>query len=341
MTTDRILFVDDDAFVRHAFCRTLAEDGYAIDTAEGAREAIDVACGKEYAVIAVDYRMPDIHGLELVSIMRQTHPRSTYILISGEVDLELAVAAVNEYDIAYVIPKPWQADDLSTTIKRSVELHWEALERQKITAHAGSQSGPGAQRKACPTSRAVINVILRILDLADVVSVLHCQHIATLSQAVGERMGLKGGTLDDLAVASLLLDVSLLGSEALDDADAARQVLQQPAIRAIVEIFPDIAPAVAILSHVDERWDGAGVGGLAADSIPLQARIVAVSGHFCRTALHAHALGDNPVAVAIAETQRRSGTQFDPTVVEVVHDLLRTNPRLLEQRTAWREAGAP
>jgi HD-GYP domain-containing protein (c-di-GMP phosphodiesterase class II) len=65
-----------------------------------------------------------------------------------------------------------------------------------------------------------------------------------------------------------------------------------------------------------ERWDGAGYpDALAAEEIPLGARIVSVCDSFDAMT------GDRPyragmdVAAALAELERCAGTQFDPDVV--------------------------
>ena len=58
MERARILFVDDDRGVRTAFARTLRNQDYDVDLADGLEEAIALASQHHYAVIASDYRMP-------------------------------------------------------------------------------------------------------------------------------------------------------------------------------------------------------------------------------------------------------------------------------------------
>jgi HD-GYP domain-containing protein (c-di-GMP phosphodiesterase class II) len=68
-----------------------------------------------------------------------------------------------------------------------------------------------------------------------------------------------------------------------------------------------------------ERYDGGGYpDGLAGDAIPLAARIVAVCDSFNAMTTTRSYRKAMPVADAVAEVTRCSGTQFDPAVVEAL-----------------------
>jgi HD-GYP domain-containing protein (c-di-GMP phosphodiesterase class II) len=76
-----------------------------------------------------------------------------------------------------------------------------------------------------------------------------------------------------------------------------------------------------IVRSCHEHFDGAGYpDGLAADAIPLEARIVSACDAFSAmttTRSYRRAL---PVAEALSELRRCAGTQFDPVVVAVLTD---------------------
>jgi HD-GYP domain-containing protein (c-di-GMP phosphodiesterase class II) len=72
--------------------------------------------------------------------------------------------------------------------------------------------------------------------------------------------------------------------------------------------------AVVRASH--ERWDGGGYpDGLAGEEIPLAARIVSACDAYNAMTTDRSYRGALPVADAIAELERCSGSQFDPAVV--------------------------
>src|SRR5688500_1446658 len=68
-----------------------------------------------------------------------------------------------------------------------------------------------------------------------------------------------------------------------------------------------------------ERWDGGGYpDGLAGDAIPLAARIVSACDAYNAMTTDRSYRRALPVADAVAELERCSGSQFDPAVVEAL-----------------------
>jgi HD-GYP domain-containing protein (c-di-GMP phosphodiesterase class II) len=82
-----------------------------------------------------------------------------------------------------------------------------------------------------------------------------------------------------------------------------------------------------VRSH-HERWDGGGYpDGLAAEAIPLGARIVAVCDAYdAMTTTRPYRAATSPQA-AMAELRRCSGTQFDPRVVDAFERVLARSRR--------------
>ncbi len=66
--------------------------------------------------------------------------------------------------------------------------------------------------------------------------------------------------------------------------------------------------------HMEEHWRGTGPQGLKGEDIPLEARIIAVSAGWER------AFGSGR-DVAARDLKMRSGTQYDPALVEMLVDL--------------------
>ena len=67
----RILFVDDSYSVRFAYQKMLLENGYAVDVARNALEALKLAKKNPYDLAIVDYFLPDTNGDKLCSLLRQ------------------------------------------------------------------------------------------------------------------------------------------------------------------------------------------------------------------------------------------------------------------------------
>lgn len=120
-----ILVVDDDKSIRKTLVAILEEEGYTVDTAENAEEAIKKSNARFYNVALVDIRLPDMEGTKLLNAMKETTPKMVKIIVTGYPSLRNAVEAVNNGADAYVL-KPVDAENLLKTIKDQLEKQEEA-----------------------------------------------------------------------------------------------------------------------------------------------------------------------------------------------------------------------
>ena len=93
----------------------------------------------------------------------------------------------------------------------------------------------------------------------------------------------------------------------------------------IVEASPWLSNLAPAIRHHHERWDGTGdPDGLAGEAIPLEARLIAVA-----EAYHVM-ISNQPYQAArshedaLRELERRAGTQFDPTLIQVFREVLKS-----------------
>jgi HD-GYP domain-containing protein (c-di-GMP phosphodiesterase class II) len=85
----------------------------------------------------------------------------------------------------------------------------------------------------------------------------------------------------------------------------------------MVKNIPHLAPAMAIIRHHHERWDGQGYpDGLAGSHIPQGARIVAVADSFDTMTSPQPYKPALSLQAALDELLRCAGSQFDPEVVD-------------------------
>jgi DNA-binding NtrC family response regulator len=120
-----ILVVDDEISIRKTLAAILEEEGYTVDTAENAKEAIEKSNSRFYNLALVDIRLPDMEGTKLLAAMKETTPKMVKIIVTGYPSLENAVEAVNNRADAYVF-KPVDAEKLHKTIKELLQRQQEA-----------------------------------------------------------------------------------------------------------------------------------------------------------------------------------------------------------------------
>jgi putative two-component system response regulator len=124
-----------------------------------------------------------------------------------------------------------------------------------------------------------------------------------------------GGLLHD--VGKLNLDEALLRKPGPLDAREYDEIRRHPLAGArLIRSFEALRPALPYILFHHERWDGSGYPtGRFYEQIPLGARIVAVVDAFDAMTSTRPYRAPLPLGSALAELNRSTGTQFDPTVV--------------------------
>jgi HD-GYP domain-containing protein (c-di-GMP phosphodiesterase class II) len=151
----------------------------------------------------------------------------------------------------------------------------------------------------------------------------HSQRVTRYSVAIGRSMGLSGPQLDDLRYAAGLHDIgkvaisrriiNKLGRLSHDEFEVMKQH-SLLSIR-ILEKIDGLREASNLVKHHHERYDGKGYpDGLAADSIPLGSRIIAVAEAFDILTSDVPWRDALEQEYALREIEACAGTQFDPTV---------------------------
>jgi CheY-like chemotaxis protein len=86
----RVLVVDDTDHVRKMLAEMLELDGFdVVGQAGSGLQAVDMAGPSNPDVIVMDYKMPDMDGLEAAKSIRKTRPEQAIVLYTAYLDAEL------------------------------------------------------------------------------------------------------------------------------------------------------------------------------------------------------------------------------------------------------------
>jgi CheY-like chemotaxis protein len=109
----RVLVVDDDAGVRTAYRRLLAQFGLEVIEAQDGRRGVEALAQHQGAIAAVllDMTMPDMNGEETLLELRRVDARVPVILASGYTDVEASERFAGS-DIVAFLAKPFSANEL-------------------------------------------------------------------------------------------------------------------------------------------------------------------------------------------------------------------------------------
>ena len=118
--TPKILVVDDEKIVRESLFHWFEDEGYSVDTAEDAVDALKQFDKGKYDLILLDMKMPGMSGLELLSKIKEIDKDSSVILITAFASVPTAIQALKEGAYDYVT-KPVDPDELNNLVKNAIE----------------------------------------------------------------------------------------------------------------------------------------------------------------------------------------------------------------------------
>lgn len=117
---EKILIVDDEAFIRENLERILAEDGYRPISTESPEDAVRIVAEEEISLVLLDLNLGSSSGLDVLRAMKEVDPDILVIIITGYGTVESAVEAlkIGAYDY---IKKPFKADAIHLIVKLALE----------------------------------------------------------------------------------------------------------------------------------------------------------------------------------------------------------------------------
>ena len=155
----RILIVDDEFSVRDSLDHWFRKDGYDVQTAADATEAMAAMQSAAFDVVLLDVRLPGMDGMRLLEQIRRAAPATIVIMITAYASVDTAVRAL-KLGAADYVTKPINPEELSHVVAQALaqrRLREENLQlRGTIDEMAGESrnrrpepadaKGPGADR---------------------------------------------------------------------------------------------------------------------------------------------------------------------------------------------------
>lgn len=112
-----ILVVDDEESLRTVLSSELVSEGYDVGTAADGDDAITELQKKSYDLLLLDIKMPRVNGFEVLRFVKDKHPHTRVIMLTGFADLKNAIES-KKLGAEDFVSKPYDLVDLLTTIER-------------------------------------------------------------------------------------------------------------------------------------------------------------------------------------------------------------------------------
>ena len=131
MIEKNILVIDDDRIILDSLCEFLSLEGFQTNGAESIKSALAELEKQSYSLVITDVNLPDGDGLELLETIKQEHPQTVAIVITGYGTIESAVKAIKQGAYDY-LTKPISDDELRMAIERAIKQQSLMIENESL-----------------------------------------------------------------------------------------------------------------------------------------------------------------------------------------------------------------
>jgi response regulator RpfG family c-di-GMP phosphodiesterase len=345
-----IVFIDDEPDMLSAFRRLMRKEDLDIVVTTDPDEVFETVRSTDCAVVVSDQRMPGMQGTEVLEKVSELSEDTVRIILTGYADMEAALDAINRGAVWRFLTKPWNNDELRTTLRQAVERFSLVRENRRLQVLTEEQNAElrdlnknleDKVKQRTEKIRAMngelqksfagtISVLSRLAELHSSTVGRHCQRVADLAVEVAQVLGIEGRELSHLKIAAMIHDVGKIGisPKILDLPESSLKGEQLEEYRShavhgevIARMVPYLGDAPLYIRHHHEYVDGSGYpDGLTGDDIPLASRIVAAIDAYDKALNRLHYYSTATPEKALTTVYRHSGKRYDTAVVDALID---------------------
>ena len=158
MSKTRVLIIEDEKLIRWSLRQRFVEEGYIADEAETGGEGLRKLRDASYDLITLDYKLPDMTGLDVLGDVRKIDPDIVVIMLTAYSNVEDAVTAMRLGAFDYV-SKPFKMDELMLTIEHGLETTLLKRQVRDFRAQMKSRFGIEGIIGACPAMHELFATI--------------------------------------------------------------------------------------------------------------------------------------------------------------------------------------
>ncbi|HET7010397.1 MAG TPA: HD domain-containing phosphohydrolase [Anaerolineales bacterium] len=303
-----LLVVEDDPAMLVALRDILEGAGYTVLTAPNGRIALEVLSGENPALILSDISMPIMDGIELFEAVRKTQHGAgiPFIFLTARGTREDIFAGKSLGADDY-ITKPITSQELLAAVQARLQRSNELMLLQLQASY-----------------KASLRVLANAIESRDSSTRDHVERVNAYAQAMARELGWDEAERSAVEFGAILHDIgkiavreSILVKRGPLTPEEWEEMRMHPTVgKRMIEGIPYLAPAMPLVQSHHERWDGRGYPeGHRAESIPKEARLLAVVDTFdAMTSDRPYHRAMDP-ETALAAIVEGSGTQFDPAMV--------------------------
>jgi serine/threonine-protein kinase len=112
-----ILVVDDDEGIVRTLTASLRGPNRKVLSCLDPRQVPGILAAQHVDLVISDEQMPQVNGVRLLSMLRETHPDVARVLLTGHGTVETAAQAINEAAVFKFLTKPWRKEQLEAVVQ--------------------------------------------------------------------------------------------------------------------------------------------------------------------------------------------------------------------------------
>ena len=309
----KLLVVEDDPAMLVAFHDVLRSAGFDVLTASNGEAALELLVHTQPALILSDISMPIMDGYELFEAVRQQPGGASipFIFLTAKGTREDIFAGKSLGADDY-ITKPVTTQELLSAVRARLQRSNELMVAQLKSAYKDS-----------------LFVLANAIEARDAYTHAHMRRLSLYAEALGTELGWDRLRLEVLEFGAILHDIgkiyipeSVLQKNGSLSDDEWVEMRKHPEVGALmIRDIPYLAPAIPLVLHHHERWDGKGYPrNLSGTDIPEGARLLAVADAFDAMTSDRAYRRAMTAEDAYQEILDNSGKQFDPNMVNAMEN---------------------
>jgi response regulator RpfG family c-di-GMP phosphodiesterase len=325
-----VLCVDDEPQVLDGLVLNLRRH-YRVSTASSGALGLELVRGMDPpAIVVSDMRMPGMDGATFLSQVREHSPDTIRLLLTGQSDLESAIAAVNQGQIFRFLTKPCNSQSFLAAISAAAEQYRLVTAEKELLEK---------------TLRGSVKALTEVLSLANPLIFGRATRLKQHASELVVGMGVPFSWQLEVAVMLSQIGCIVLSSEnneklyhgkELTPVEAESTQCVPKISMQLLESIPRLELVCAILEAQEYSFDGSGspLNAPTGESIPLGARVLKLVSDYD----FLEAGGASPT-VAINTLQGRKG-RYDPKLLKVLARVKnKAAPGIVQVKLADLEAG--
>jgi len=299
----RILCVDDEPHVLEGLSRNLRRDYDVLTATSGAGGLALLQRERSICVVMSDMRMPEMNGAAFLNRARQVLPEAVRVLLTGQSDIDSAMAAVNEGQIFRFLMKPCPPTTLLDAMAAAAEQH-RLITAERVLLEQ--------------TLNGTIKTLVEVLSLTHPIAFGRAMRVRRRVLELADRLGMADRWQVEIASMLSHLAYVTLPTEVVEKVVYQRPL--SPAEATMVERLPSVSEQLlgsiprlegvrAILAALEHKYWQADPGTERLRAIERSAQVLKVARDF--DALKEH----GQTASLSIDTLRGRADRYDPEVL--------------------------